>query len=91
MNLFFYRDSDGLEIDCVIENNDDEWIGIEIKLGSVEGIENGIKNLNKFYNKLTAEKQKHCKSLNIICASKTSFKVDEKINVISLADLYLEQ
>jgi hypothetical protein len=24
MNLFFYRDSDGLEIDCVIENNDDE-------------------------------------------------------------------
>ncbi|MDR2654012.1 MAG: DUF4143 domain-containing protein [Mycoplasmataceae bacterium] len=46
--IFYYRDSDNVEVDCVIEDSGGEWIAIEIKLGSVEGIENGKKIYKNF-------------------------------------------
>jgi uncharacterized protein len=34
VSLFHYRDRDGAEIDCVLENPDRGWVGIEVKLAS---------------------------------------------------------
>ena len=33
-SLHYYRDSDGLEVDAIIELRDGQWAGIEIKLNS---------------------------------------------------------
>ena len=32
-SLHYYRDSDGLEVDAIIELTDGRWAGIEVKLG----------------------------------------------------------
>ena len=45
--LFHYRDSNNLECDAIIHLNDGKWAAIEIKLGSEEGINEAISNLNK--------------------------------------------
>jgi predicted AAA+ superfamily ATPase len=47
-----YHDADGLEIDAIIHLEDGKWAAIEIKLGSVEGIADGVKHLLDFQTKI---------------------------------------
>jgi len=47
----YYRDSDNLEVDAIIELRDGRWAGIEIKL-SENKIEEGVKNLQRLKNKI---------------------------------------
>ena len=49
----YYRDSDNLEVDAVIELRDGRWAGIEIKL-SENKAEEGIKNLLRLKNKVSS-------------------------------------
>jgi len=49
----YYRDSDNLEVDAIIELRDGSWAGIEIKL-SDNKIEEGAKNLLRLKNKVMA-------------------------------------
>jgi predicted AAA+ superfamily ATPase len=86
--IYYYRDNSNLEIDCIIENNNDEIIAIEIKLGSDVGIAEGIKSLNRFKNKISD--QSKIKSLNIITAQNKTYTTVEGINIISFGDLYVD-
>ena len=47
----YYRDSDNLEVDAIIELRDGRWAGIEIKL-SENKVQEGVKNLLRLKNKL---------------------------------------
>lgn len=47
-----YRDSDNLEVDAILRLDDGRYGLIEIKLGSKEGVKEGIKNLAKLKNKV---------------------------------------
>ena len=47
----YYRDSDNLEVDAIIELRDGRWAGIEIKL-SENKTEDGVKNLLRLKNKV---------------------------------------
>ena len=47
----YYRDSDNLEVDAIIELRDGRWAGIEIKL-SENKAEEGVKNLLRLKNKV---------------------------------------
>ena len=47
----YYRDSDNLEVDAIIELRDGRWAGIEIKL-SENKAEEGVKNLLHLKNKV---------------------------------------
>ena len=48
-DLFYYRDSNGLEVDAVIELPDGRWAAFEIKLGSsAELVDAAAVNLRKF-------------------------------------------
>ena len=47
----YYRDSDNLEVDAIIELRDGRWGGIEIKLGENK-VEEGVKNLLRLKNKI---------------------------------------
>jgi predicted AAA+ superfamily ATPase len=88
--ISFFRDSNGYEVDVIIEKDDGDFACFEIKLGDPKRIEEGIATLLKFKNKITEEKGKHLKSLNIITTLPYSFKSKEGVNVISLPSLYFE-
>jgi predicted AAA+ superfamily ATPase len=47
--LSFYRDANGLEVDCIIKKGVSMSL-FEIKTGSINGITDGIKTLTKFRN-----------------------------------------
>ena len=47
----YYRDSDNLEVDAIIELRDGRWAGIEIKL-SENKVQEGVNNLMRLKNKM---------------------------------------
>ena len=49
--LYYYRDSDGLEVDAIIELNDGRWAAFECKLGENK-VEDAAKSLNRLKNKV---------------------------------------
>lgn len=49
----YYRDSDGLEVDAIIELRDGRWAALEAKLGEA-GVEAGIKSLLRLKRKIAA-------------------------------------
>jgi hypothetical protein len=55
--LSFYRDTNHLEIDAIVEYEHKIAI-FEIKVGSYSAIEDGIKNINKFREVLTTDIKK---------------------------------
>lgn len=85
-NIFHYRDSTGLEIDSVIQQNGGNWAAFEVKLG-VGMHEEAAQNLLKFSKIIDTEKISKPTSLNIITGTGMSYTRADGINVISLASL----
>jgi len=50
-DLCYYRDSDGLEVDAIIELMDGRWAAFEIKLSQAK-VDEGVKNLIRLRNKV---------------------------------------
>lgn len=50
--VYHYRDSAGLECDCIVSLHDGRYALIEIKLGGENNIKEGISNLNKLEAKI---------------------------------------
>lgn len=48
----YYRDSDGLEVDAIIELRDGRWAGIEVKLGENK-VDEGIATLRRLRRKIS--------------------------------------
>jgi predicted AAA+ superfamily ATPase len=88
--VYFYKDSNNLEIDAIIEDRKGNFSAFEVKLGSEKGINDGIKNLRAFVNKLDPNKTKFLSSLNIIVASNYSYTTEDGINIIPLSHLFVE-
>ena len=85
-NVFHYRDSTGLEIDAIVQQNTTNWAAFEVKLG-VGMIEEAAQNLLKFNSVIDTGKIPKPKSLNIITGTGMSFTRADGINVISIASL----
>ncbi|WP_165062865.1 ATP-binding protein [Adlercreutzia sp. ZJ154] len=51
--LYYYSDSDGLDVDVIIELRDGRWAAIEIKLGESK-VDEAAKNLQRLRAKITA-------------------------------------
>lgn len=51
--LHYYRDSDGLEVDAIIELRDGRWAGFEVKLGDNK-VEEAAASLNRLRRKVAA-------------------------------------
>lgn len=52
-SLRYYGDSDGLEVDAIIELRDGRWAALEIKLGETK-VPDGIRNIERLRKKVTA-------------------------------------
>ena len=51
--IFYYRDSDGLEVDAIVELRDGRWAGFEVKLGENK-VEEAAKSLMRLRRKIAA-------------------------------------
>ena len=54
--IYYYRDSSGLECDTVLQRRDGSYALLEVKLGGTERIEEGATNLKELANKLDTTK-----------------------------------
>lgn len=81
-----YSDSNGLEIDSIVQKRNGDWAAFEMKLGT-SMIAEAASNLKKFTNSLDLEKTGKPKSLNVIVGTGFSHTRPDGINVISLCDL----
>jgi uncharacterized protein len=84
--VYHYRDSIGLEVDCIVEKYNGDWSAFEIKLGTGQ-FEEAAASLKKLVSILDFKKIKPPKSLNIITGTGISYTRNDGINVISLASL----
>ena len=85
-NVFHYRDSTGLEIDAIVQQNGGNWAAFEVKLG-VGMLEEAAQNLLRFNSIVDTTKISKPASLNIITGTGMSFTRADGINVISIASL----
>jgi hypothetical protein len=84
--IFHYRDSTGLEVDAIIQQNSGAWAAFEVKLG-IGMLDEAANNLLKFNKLIDEKKYNKPTSLNIITGTGMSFTRSDGINVISLASL----
>jgi predicted AAA+ superfamily ATPase len=85
-SVYHYRDSSGLEVDCIVQKYNGDWCAFEIKLGTGQ-VEDAAYNLKKFVNQLDLKKTTKPRSLNIITGTGISYTRNDGINVISIASL----
>lgn len=52
-SLRYYGDSDGLEVDAIIELRDGRWAALEVKLGETK-VPDGIRNIERLRQKVAA-------------------------------------
>ncbi len=66
--VYHYRDGNGLECDAVVHLRNGDYGLIEIKLGSDELIEDGVKTLKSLANRIDTTKMKHPSFLMVLTA-----------------------
>ncbi len=85
--LFHYQDYDGNEIDAIIELEDGNWCGFEIKLGP-DQIEGAASNLVRINNSIIKDKGKSAKALCVICGlTNAAYKRNDGVYVVPLTSL----
>jgi len=84
--IYYYRDTSGLEVDAIAQKYNGDWAAFEIKLGTGQ-TEEAAANLKKMASVINTEKVKPPKSLNIITGTGVSYTRSDGINVISVGSL----
>ena len=85
--LYHYQDYANNEIDAVIELEDGEWCGIEIKLGANQ-IDKAADNLIKINENIKQNGGKPAKSLCVICGlTNVAYKREDGVYVVPITSL----
>lgn len=84
--VYYYLDTDGDEVDVIIETRDSKFAAFEVKLG-IGAVDEAVMSLNRFKNKLTDKKQADLLSLNVIVGSGYAYSRPDGVNVIPLGAL----
>jgi predicted AAA+ superfamily ATPase len=81
-----YRDSDGLEVDAIVEAADGRWAAFEVKLGSAR-IDEGAANLSKFVRRIDTRKCGSPAALGVIVGSGYGYVREDGVAVIPIGAL----
>ena len=85
--LYHYQDYKNNEIDAIIELEDGEWCGFEIKLGANQ-IDDAAANLININNLIIKEGGKPAQSLCVICGlSNAAYKRKDGVYVVPITSL----
>lgn len=85
-SVYHYRDSDGLEADCIVHLNDGRWGAVEVKLGSY-GVDEGARNLLRLARKVDAESMNPPSFLAVVTSCGLAYTRDDGVHVIPLGCL----
>ena len=85
--VFHYRDSEGLEVDAIIERPDGAWAACEVKLGGESNIDRAATTMARLQNRVSADKWSRLGSMNVITAGTASYRRDDGVQVIALGHL----
>lgn len=85
--VYHYRDSTGLEVDCIVETAAGDWAAFEVKIGGAKHIDEAAGNLKKLREKVSAARQERLKSLNVLTAGTTSHTRTDGVNVVSIGHM----
>jgi hypothetical protein len=81
-----YRDSNGLEVDAIIETADGRWAAFEIKLGPGL-LDQGAESLKRFARQIDTDKCGSPAALGVITGTGYGYVRDDGINVIPIGAL----
>lgn len=84
--VLHYRDSDGLEVDAIVEARDGRWAAFEIKLGS-NRIDEAAANLHKFAQRIDTDTCGPPAVLGVIVGSGYGYRREDGVQVIPLGAL----
>lgn len=85
--LFHYQDYRNNEIDAVIEREDGQWCGIEVKLGAHQ-IEEAARNLVRINEKIKKEGGRPAKTLCVLCGlSNAAYRRPDGVYVAPITSL----
>jgi predicted AAA+ superfamily ATPase len=84
--VLYYRDSQGLEIDAIVQKPNGEAAAFEIKLGQGH-IDEGVASLTRATKNIIETKSRRIVSRNVIVGSGYAYTRPDKINVIPIGAL----
>lgn len=84
--LYAYRDSTGLEVNCIVHLNDGRWGAIEVKL-SPEKIEKGAKSLKRLKDKVDIEERNKLSFMAVVTGTGYAYTRPDGIHVIPIGCL----
>jgi uncharacterized protein len=85
-SAYYYLDTDGDEVDAIIETRDGRIAAFEVKLG-IGAAEEAVQSLGRFKKKLTDKKQVDLVSLNVITGAGVAYTRPDGVNVIPIGAL----
>jgi predicted AAA+ superfamily ATPase len=85
-SVFHYRDSDGLEVDAIVEARDGRWAAFEIKLGFGQA-EEAAASLHKFARRIDTSRCGPPAALGVIVGSGYGYRREDGIDVIPIGAL----
>lgn len=84
--VFHYRDSNGLEVDAIVQLADGRWAAFEVKLGTGR-VDEGAGSLKKFARVIDTTKSGEPTALAVITGSGLGYKRNDGVNVIPIGAL----
>jgi predicted AAA+ superfamily ATPase len=85
-NIFQYRDSKGVEVDCIVEYSDGTWGAYEVKLG-IGAVDEAAAHLLAFADKIDTAKTKPPACLTVITGNGFAYRRPDGINVVPIGTL----
>jgi uncharacterized protein len=84
--VLHYRDSDGLEVDAIVEARDGRWAAFEIKLGFNQ-VDEAAANLHKFVKRIDTTRCGLPAALGVIIGSGYGYRQEDGVHVIPIGAL----
>lgn len=85
-DVLHYRDSDGLEVDAIVEARDGRWAAFEVKLGFSQ-VKEAAANLRKFVERIDISRCGPPAALGVIVSSGYGFTQEDGVHVIPIGAL----
>ena len=86
-DVYHYRDSDGLEVDCIVRLADGRWLAVEVKLGGAAAIDAAVRSLTRLAAKIDRSRTRPPSRLVVLTASGYGYEHPSGAAVVPITTL----